>query len=237
MLKIGITSRIPLEKKENQNQLIHFVGDSILDWLKMEHLVPVVIPVTTELEKISFYSSFLDGLILQGGSDINPKFYNDFNEYHINTECENRDFFEIYLVKEFQKRDKPVLGICRGSQIINVVNGGDLYQDIERQHPSKSTIHHKDFSIHNEHQVEWCNESIFKDIGNNKVVSIHHQSVKKLGNNIQIEAFSPNDCVVEAIRKTDNSFVYGIQWHPELHNSSHMNSYKILEKFLKSCIE
>ncbi len=235
MLKIGITSRIPLEKQENQNQFIHFVGSGILNWLKTEHIAPIIIPATTELDKIAFYASFLDGLILQGGSDINPKFYNHDKQHHIHTECETRDFFEIYLVKEFQKLDKPILGICRGSQIINVVNGGDLYQDIEIQHPSGSTIHHKDFSVQNEHEVEWCSESIFRDIGSHKVVSIHHQSVKTLGENIKIEAFSPTDCVIEAIRKIDNSFVYGIQWHPELHNSRHMNSYKILEKFLKSC--
>ncbi len=235
MLKIGITSRIPLDRQENQNNLIHFVGDNILNWLKDEYLVPIVIPVTTDLEKISFYSSLLDGLILQGGSDINPTFYSKEKEHHLNTECESRDFFEIQLVKKFQVIDKPVLGICRGSQIINVVNGGDLYQDIAIQHPSKSNIHHKDFSPKNEHHIEWAEDSIFREIGSNKVISIHHQSIRNLGNNIKIEAFSPTDCVIEAIMKTDNSFIYGIQWHPELHNHNHMNSYKILKRFLGSC--
>lgn len=235
MLKIGITSRVPLERQENQNNLIHFVGDSILNWLKDEHLAPIVIPVTKDLDKISFYSSLLDGLILQGGSDINPIFYSKEKEHHLTTECESRDFFEIQLIRKFQEIDKPVLGICRGSQIINVVNGGDLYQDITIQHPSKSDIHHKDFSPNNEHYIEWADDSIFREIGKQKVVSIHHQSIRNLGNNIKVEAFSPTDCVIEAIRKLDNSFIYGIQWHPELHNSSHMNDYKILKTFLESC--
>lgn len=238
MLVIGISSKVPMtfESSNNRalNNSVHLATDSIINWLSHHPIIPIIIPLIVDNDKISYYSKILDGLILQGGSDIHPRFYNNEQSHHVQTELLERDNFEIELIKSFSLKNKPILGICRGAQLLNVVDGGTLYQDICCQHPSQSNIHNS--KEKNEHNVLWKEDSVFfGKTSIQKVVSIHHQCIKTLGENTKIEAISPNDNVIEAIRNTKYHFVYGIQWHPELHNEKHMDSSIILTEFIKFC--
>ncbi len=236
MYKIGISSRTPLVEK-NQNILCYqTVSQPLINWLLSENITPFVIPVLCKKELIDNFATFLDGLILQGGSDISPKYYNEEPTHYEPCEFDSRDYFEIELINSFKKLNKPILGICRGMQLLNIVDGGSLYQDVS----SISQYKHRNNTYDHEHPISWDKNSIFYNQDNllnepKNVISFHHQAVKDLGKNMQIEACSPFDNVIEAIRNFNYSFVYGVQWHPELHNPNHLDKHILLKEFLKHC--
>ena len=162
----------------------------------------------------------LDGLVLQGGIDISPATYGqkpwiDKAEYD-----PIRDEYELDLLRAFIQADKPVLGICRGCQLLNVYFGGTLIQDIPTQWPG--AILHNDTQRYERliHEVHFMPGSRLSDIYGyepRRVTSIHHQCVDRLGNGLVLEARSPIDLVPEGIRHTGHRFVMGVQWHPEFH--------------------
>ena len=183
--------------------------------------------------RVADYASVLDGLVLQGGADVSPSSY---GEQPLKSEWAGdrlRDVYEIELVHEFVEAGKPVLGICRGAQLINVAFGGTLHQDI----PSHRT---EDYEKHR-HQVRFEPGSnlarLYPGIESAAVSSIHHQSIKGLGRGLQVEAWSEPDGVVEAIRANGKSYVFAVQWHPEFHypgDRTTLDSAPILEEFLKA---
>lgn len=151
-----------------------------------------------------------DGLILCGGNDINPKYYGEDINGSVDIDYE-RDKVELELLKAFVKAGKPVMGICRGFQLINVYFGGTLYQDIEnaKQHSS-----YADFDLI--HGVTAVKDSILHKLyGENFVVnSYHHQAIKKLGDNLKVTLTSADKTVIEGFEH--NSLpIFGVQWHPE----------------------
>lgn len=190
-------------------------------------------------EKIVQYCDKIDGLILVGGADIDPKFYNEeilFENVHINTK---RFEFEINFIKHFLKTKKPILGICAGMQSINVALGGSLYQDIEKQIP-ESKINHtrvKD-SDNNVHKIKISDNTIARNIFNNEEIvvnSFHHQAIKKLGNNLIVSSVA-EDGVIESIEidQKNHPFCVGVQWHPELLVETDASSKALFTKFISS---
>ena len=185
------------------------------------------------------YAEYLDGLILQGGADVSPQAY---GEEPLRPEWSGdpvRDAYELELVHEFMEAGKPILGICRGMQLLNVAFGGSLYQDLRTQRPE--TASHEsgqyDRHAHGVHFTEGGQMSAwFGGLAGGQVVSIHHQAVKRLGRDLVVEATSHNDDVVEAIRWTGSSFICGVQWHPEFHRPSAgeelLDCAPLLEAFL-----
>lgn len=162
-----------------------------------------------------------DGLILCGGDDISPEFYNEEN-----TNCKKIDFFrdkyEFELLEKFIFLKKPVLAICRGIQIVNVFFGGTLYQNIENHKNNDGT----DLF----HQVT-AKERFLKNLyGEDFLVnSCHHQAIKDLGKNLCVTAISP-DNVIEGIVHKSLSII-GVQWHPERIE----NGKLLFDYFLELC--
>ena len=174
-----------------------------------------------------------------GGSDICPESY---GEKALRPEWNGdriRDDYEIALLRAFMAEGKPVLGVCRGAQLINVAFGGTLYQDIATQ--LHGALNHRNWDIYHEnmHATSLAPRSgLARHHGGAKVVktnSVHHQAVKDLGRDLVVEAWSEPDRIVEAIRWSGPSYVFAVQWHPEFHDradESLIDDTPMLDDFL-----
>lgn len=151
-----------------------------------------------------------DGLILCGGNDMDPRYYGEEIDGSFNIDYE-RDKVEFALLEAYVRLDKPVLGICRGCQLINVFFGGSLYQDIKN-----ANEHSPSDKIDLIHPVKAIDGSIAKSLyGSDFVVnSYHHQAVNKLGKGLKVTMMSADNTVVEGIEHMDLP-IFGVQWHPE----------------------
>ena len=153
-----------------------------------------------------------DGLLLSGGGDLLPEAYGltDYNSELLFEPDGERDAFELVLAREANEKHLPVLGICRGIQVMNVALGGDLVFDLGSKH--RQTLPRDEPS----HNITLCQSSFLSSLYQKPQLSVnsfHHQSVRKLGRGLQIAARSGT--VIEAIESTDGSFFIGVQWHPE----------------------
>lgn len=159
-----------------------------------------------------------DGLLLPGGGDIHPLRYGEAGTEKLSEVEEWRDEVELHLLQEACTRGIPVLGICRGMQLMNVYFGGTLYQDIATEHPDAllHTAQSPDRS-RGSHTVRVSQASTFARLVPEEtfvVNSVHHQGVKTLGKELRVAATAP-DGLVEAIEYSDHPFLLGVQWHPE----------------------
>lgn len=178
---------------------------------------PFVLPLCTDAETIKRFAQLCDGVLFTGGDDVHPRYYGCCLHEHCGTLTPIRDSFEIAFANEFLKSDKPFLGICRGIQLINVVYGGTLYQDISAEY--KAECSHRQSAPYNVpfHKAVLVPDGMLSRLYKAEVIevnSMHHQSVKALGKHLNAEAFAP-DGVVEALSASDRAFGVAVQWHPE----------------------
>ena len=154
------------------------------------------------------------GLLLMGGTDVNPKRYNSAAEPETDPPDDARDQVELDLIHAALKRDLPILAICRGLQILNIYHGGTLIQHLgaPRHDPEK------DDHSGPVHEIEFSPGSRLAQIagvGRWQVNSRHHQAVARVGDNLHVSARDPEDAVVEGLERPDKRFVVAVQWHPE----------------------
>lgn len=200
--------------------------------------IPVVIPVSGDREVIKEQLATLDGLLLSGGADINPLLYGQDFKVGMGVPQPERDECEMIIIDEFIKTGKPVLGICRGHQMLNIFFKGTLFQD--DRYAAKGDIQHtqKLYPELPTHRVNIIDENnILAELYGKEIVtnSFHHQSVDKLGEGLTLIA-ETNDGMVEAFQMKSHKFLYGIQWHPEMMTArGNMEMKKIFEKFVKAC--
>ncbi|MGL5411125.1 gamma-glutamyl-gamma-aminobutyrate hydrolase family protein [Cetobacterium sp.] len=213
---IGITSS---HEKENGLRNYHRTTVSI-DYTKgviEGGGIPIIIPTTGDIDIIKEQLKLLDGLILSGGPDINPIYYGEDFKEKMGVISPERDDNEIKILNEFLKTEKPILGICRGHQLLNIYFGGTLYQDLS-YFESETLKHRQDLYPELEvHNVFIEKNSILEKILGEQIRtnSFHHQAIKNLGKGFKVIAKS-SDGVIEAIEKTNHNFCLGIQWHPEM---------------------
>lgn len=181
--------------------------------------IPLVIPSETPVELLKELFTRLDGIILTGGDDIDPDRFNGETHPKIGKPDPLRDECEITLAKLAVAEQKPVLGICRGIQLLNVALGGDLYTHVEDQHPAKTKHDYypeppRDLLSHPVSIDE--NSKLFEIVGKNKidVNSLHHQGVRTLSPKLVASAYSP-DGLIEAAEVPEHPFAIAVQWHPE----------------------
>lgn len=180
--------------------------------------VPVIIPVTDDLATIEAIVSRLDGILLSGGGDMHPRYYNEEPIPENGTPDELRDRYDVSLIKSAVEYQLPVLGICRGMQVINTVFGGSLYQDINVQYADKKPMCH---SQNEERSITTQTASVVTDSLLYSIVScntlpinsIHHQAVKRIADGFRAVAFA-DDGICEAIESLYYP-ILGVQWHPE----------------------
>lgn len=158
----------------------------------------------------------LDGLMLAGGSDVDPASYGADREAETGTTWPERDTFEIALLRRAIERGIPSLGICRGMQVLNVAQGGTLDQHVPR------TLGHEDHRMvpgtYGEHEVRTAPGSLAQKAAGGesaRVFSHHHQGVKQLGEGLEVTGWSATDELVEAIEVHGETYVLGVLWHPE----------------------
>ena len=196
--------------------------------------IPIVLPNTDgSTEKVAAYLELLDGLLLPGGADIPPSEYGEETHETVKLLDDDRFLFEKAISKAWiEQTDKPLLGICLGSQWVNVASGGSLVQDI----PSALGVNHRDVT----HEVTLEPDSRLSQIFGDttfEVNSLHHQAVKDIGNGLRVVARCP-DGVIEATESTDpNRFLIGVQWHPEKLMPEDKRQAKLLKAFVEAAKE
>lgn len=208
-----------------------YLEQSMSDWLMAYGALPYMVPFASgrrpsEVDLDDLMGP-LDGLVLQGGVDMSPRSY---GEEPLRPEWSGdklRDEYEIGLVRAAMKQNKPVLGICRGHQVVNVALGGTLYQDINTQIPGTLVHRNADIYEKNRHAVDLTPGSELASwFGTTRMMinSVHHQAVKDVAPGLVVDARSSEDDVIEAIRlpidSSDDPWVVGVQWHPEFQDPS-----------------
>lgn len=212
-----------------RGKTLQYLEQSVAHWAMALDAMVVMVP-TVEREgsirraniDIADMVAALDGLILQGGADIDPRAYGEEPSATIGPIDAVRDRFELDLLRGFVAAGKPVFGICRGMQLINVASGGTLHQDLCTDGVTAfSHVHADAYDLH-EHTLRIGEGTFLSRLYDGataaRVNSIHHQGVETLGADLVAEAWA-DDGVVEAIRGTGDGFLVGVQWHPEFHDA------------------
>jgi len=180
--------------------------------------ISVILPVHAHFEKCSDVLERLNGVLISGGNDVSPSLYGDRFDPKCGLLDAERDDFEIELTRRAINLGIPLLGICRGVQLMNIVHGGTLYQDLpssgypshsiwsgDRNNPTHRTVFPEGSPLRG---ILGCNETW--------VNSFHHQAIKELGEGLAVAAISEGDGVIEGVYRPDSDFAVAVQWHPEM---------------------
>ena len=194
-----------------------YVNKDYVDAVNKAGGVPLLLPPVEDAETVCRYVRLCDGFILSGGGDINPALYGEIPHPKLEEFHSTLDRSQWLLTQEILRADKPLLAVCRGVQLLNVVQGGSLWQDVSAiDHP---VMLHSQFSPRGDlfHPVDIAQDSILHRLFGDKleVNSFHHQCLKDPGKGLEITATAP-DGIIEAVEMPDHRFVIGIQWHPEM---------------------
>jgi putative glutamine amidotransferase len=182
--------------------------------------LPFILPIgDDDADLIAEYLGAVDGLLFTGGGDVAPAYYGETVDERCQEPDRERDLFEIHLARAALGRRTPILGICRGIQLINVAGGGTLYQDIACR-PGTSPHHSASHDerrrpIHAVRILPGTRLHAIMGVTQSRVTSTHHQFVKDLAPGFRVTAESLEDGIVEAIEEPDHPFLLAVQWHPE----------------------
>lgn len=210
-----------------------------MDALMQAGAIPMMLPLTDDDESIERIADTMDGFIITGGPDIDPVLYG----CEMIPECGElvpaRDALEGKLIRAVLKRGKPLMGICRGLQMINTVLGGTLYQDLPSQHPSQ--VSHRMTPPYDRvwHEVELVDGTPLQKLLGGPVIGInscHHQAIEKLAEGLEPMAWSP-DGLVEAVYMPGHKFLWATQWHPEFSYKVNSDSVAIFKAFVGSMMD
>jgi len=252
-LRVGLSARLmhtPPAELGFRGKTLLYLEQTMAHWIMTHGALALTVPtlghdaeVSRRRVSVREYAELLDALLLQGGADVSPASY---GQMPLKPEWSGdlvRDRYEIELVEGFLRLGKPVLGICRGAQLINVAFGGSLLQDIQTQRPDAGC--HVDPDLYDElaHRVRVVPGTrmacVYPDAAELVVNSIHHQAIDRLGGDLAVEAVSCEDGIVEAIRGTGSYYVAGVQWHPEFHwrRDDRLNPEPLMNGFLGAARE
>lgn len=179
--------------------------------------LPVILPCTSDPRVLQSIVESFDAFLVPGGHDVDPFYYGERRNSDSGETAPERDMMELASVPLIVRADKPLLGVCRGNQVINVALGGSLFQDIHTANPD-AIVHNQEPPYYKmAHEVAIEEGSLLhRSVGATRIVtnSIHHQAVNRLGDGLVVNARA-TDGTVEGIEMPGKRFVMGIQWHPE----------------------
>lgn len=210
---------------------MQYVPTGYVDAIKQAGAVPILIPMGNK-EEIEDVLEMVDGVVVTGGSDVNPMLYGEV-WHDVQGEADGaRDAFDLQLIKSCVEKKIPILGICRGCQIINVAFGGSLYQDNKEAGEHVGVHTQKNRRTYASHWINVEKDSfLYPIIGETYPVnSYHHQSVKAIGKGLRVVAKAP-DGIVEAIQH-ETEFVWAVQFHPEMMHTQDPQMQAIFNAFI-----
>ena len=216
-----------------------YLEESLVHWVMSHGALAYMLPSSGTCVDAQALISGVDGFVLQGGADVSPLSY---GETPLKPEWSGdfvRDTYEIALYQAALAQNKPVLGICRGMQLMNVAQGGTLYQDITTQHEGAFVHRNWDVYDQNKHGLNIVEgsalQTMYEGLTYACVNSVHHQGVKTLGRDLVVQAYAEPDSVIECVvLNSTASYVMGVQWHPEFQkdNDGLLSTAPILHHFL-----
>lgn len=229
---IGI---VPLVDKERES---YWMLPGYMKGILQAGGIPVMLPLTSDRTVLRQLAVGLDGFLFTGGQDVSPVVYHEPVSEKCGECCPERDEMETILLRSALEQDKPILGICRGIQFINAALGGDLYQDLQTEHPSG--VCHRQAPPYDRpiHSVRLVPDTPLQRLLKKETLSVnscHHQAVNKLSPKLQPMAYS-EDGLVEAAWLPAARFVWAVQWHPEFSYCTDGDSRKILKQFIEASI-
>lgn len=191
------------------------INNTYINVVKRAGGIPICLPYIDE-DNVDTILNGLDGLLLVGGHDVNPLIFGQEPHYKLGMVIDERDKSEILIAKKAFDRNMPILGICRGEQVMNVAFGGTLYQDIDTQ--VENVLKHTQSSKRHEltHTVKLFPSKLQNIIGKENILtnSFHHQAVDEVAPKFIINARA-KDGVIEGIEHLEHPYCIGVQWHPE----------------------
>lgn len=231
-LRIGVSACFfhPEDRPVFKHKRLLYVEESMVHWVASAGALPVMVPTLPAGGPLTVADlvADLDGLLLHGGADVCPRTY---GQEPVRAEWEGdavRDRYEIALVEACLAADTPILGICRGLQLLNVALGGTLWQDLPTQIDTPTVHRDQQTYDRNVHEVAILPGTVLGaayGLGRPgvddeaplvEVSSVHHQAIREPADDLVVEAVSPTDGVIEAVRlDRSDRWVLGVQWHPE----------------------
>lgn len=202
--------------------------------------LPLILPVVEHDQDVKRMLDHCDGLLVTGGNDLDPRYYGDFPKAGLGELEPRRDAFDTKLVDlALARRSLPILGICRGCQVLNVVANGTLYQDIytelslagnhtlklsPKSHPTQTVRIEPDSKLFEIFQTETLDTNSF-----------NHQASKDIGEGFRVTMRTNTDDLVEGIEMQGERFVVGVQWHPETMAAEHHEYQALFDAFVRAC--
>ncbi len=223
---------------ERNHSIIQSCGQNYIESVEKAGGIVLILPITADEEAIRRQAEMCDAYLIPGGIDVNPLSYGENPHPLLQMTRLEYDEYEIRLIREITKTGKPVLGICRGIQIINVAFGGTLWQDVSLR--PETTFLHQQKEMDNSsvsHKVLIENDSLLHQLYGDELLtnSFHHQAVKDTGKGLRVIARA-EDGVVEALEGENYPFLLAVQWHPECFIRLAVNPMmKIFDAFIAAC--
>lgn len=218
------------------------IRPTFLRALKSAGAIPVLLPLEYSAEDMSRLVDTLDGFIFTGGPDVHPFYFGEDTHECCGKVSPVRDSMELGLLSLVMKAGKPILGVCRGMQLINIGLGGTIYQDIKNLFPNASSIAHNQpfayeipaHTVNVEPGTKLSSITGLSDGGSLKVNSMHHQAVKAIAPGLTISAYA-RDGLIEAMEHPEYPYLVAVQWHPEYLWEQDLDALRLFQSFVGAC--
>lgn len=225
---IGLTPSLDEQQKKQQ------VQPGYLESIHRAGGLGLMLPLTDRDEDIAQYAELCDGFLFVGGPDVEPSYYGQERLEVCAESCAARDTMDIKLMRAALKTGKPILGVCRGLQVLNVVLGGTLYQDVPSQYEGVLAHQMEEPYDRIVHPVRVEPDSPLGALSPLEGInSRHHQAIAALAPGLKAMAYAP-DGLIEAVYMPDRKFVWAVQWHPEAFWDEEGANREVFERFVEA---